>query len=84
MLQAAKRELHLPKSFLLASNTDCMYNVWAEVIFQDIQCLLNFQFDVGHQGLDVYPHIKFCVPQCFSLSLTCKYTLSHSTAVLCI
>ena len=32
------------------------------VVFQEIQCLLNFHYDVGHQGKEIYPcvfHIVF-------------------------
>ena len=28
---------------------------------------------VGSQGLEIYPCIKFHLPQCFSLSVTCTY-----------
>ena len=33
---------------------------WARlfVIFQEIQCLLNFHYDVGHQGLEIDPCTK--------------------------
>ena len=36
----------------------------------EIQCLLNFHYDVGCQGLEIDPCIKFCLPQSFSLSHT--------------
>ena len=35
-----------------------------------VQCLLNFHYDVGCQGLEIDPCIKFCLPQFFSLSHT--------------
>ena len=40
---------------------------------QEIQCLLNFHSDVGHQGLEIDPCIKFRFPQSLSLSVTCTY-----------
>ena len=40
------------------------------VVFQEIQCL---HYDVGRQDVDVYPCIKFCLSQCFPLSVTCTY-----------
>ena len=44
------------------------------VVFQDIQCLLHFHYDVGRQDVEiVYPCIKFCLSQCFPLSVTCTY-----------
>ena len=42
--------------------------LWLFVVFQEI---LNFHYDVGHQGLDIYPCIQFRHPQCFPLSVTC-------------
>ena len=29
------------------------------VVFQEIQCLLNFHYVVGRQGIEIYPCIKF-------------------------
>ena len=43
------------------------------VVFQEIQCLLHFHYDVGRQDVEMYPCIKFCLSQCFSLSVTCTY-----------
>ena len=40
------------------------------VIFQEIILL----YDVGHQGLEIYPCIKF--QQCFSLSVACTYIMN--------
>ena len=34
---------------------------------------LNFHYDVGCQGIEIYPCIKFCLLQCFPLSVTCTY-----------
>ena len=31
------------------------------VVFQEIQCLLNFHYVVGRQGIEIYPCIKFCL-----------------------
>ena len=45
------------------------------VVFQEIQCLLNFHYDVGRQGVEIYPCIKFCLSQCFPLSVTCTYNM---------
>ena len=42
--------------------------LWLLVVFHEI---LNFHYDVGHQGLDMYPCIQFRHPQCFPLSVTC-------------
>ena len=50
-------------------------------IFQEIRCLLNFHYDVGRQGLEIYPCIKFHLPQCFSLSVTCTYVHVHTYAI---
>ena len=33
------------------------------------QCLLNFHYDVGRQGIEIYPCIKVCLSQCFPLSV---------------
>ena len=30
----------------------------------EIQCLLNFHYDVGRQGIEIFPCIKFCLSQC--------------------
>ena len=49
------------------------YYYWPR-LFQEIQCLLNCHYDVGHQGLELYPRIKFHLPQCFPLSLTRAHT----------
>ena len=43
------------------------------LFFQEIPSLLNFHYDVGHEGLEIYPCIQFRLPQCFSLSVTCTY-----------
>ena len=40
------------------------------VVFQEIECLLNFHYVVGCQGIE---SIKFCLSQCFSLSVTSTY-----------
>ena len=45
------------------------------VVFQEIQCLLNFHYDVGRQGIEIYPCIKFCLSHCFSLSVTSTYII---------
>ena len=29
------------------------------VVFQEIQCLLKFHYDVGRQGIEIYPCISF-------------------------
>ena len=51
-----------------------IHNALAEavcvVVFQEIQ---NFHYDVGHQGVEIYPCIKFCLSQCFPSSVTCTY-----------
>ena len=31
------------------------------VVFQEIQCLLHFHYDVGRQEVEIYPCIKFCL-----------------------
>ena len=31
------------------------------VVFQEMQCLLTFHYDVGRLGIEIYPCIKFCV-----------------------
>ena len=31
------------------------------VVFQEIQCLLNFHYDGGRQGIEIYPCIRFCL-----------------------
>ena len=33
------------------------------MVFQAVQCLLNFHYDVGRQGqgIEIYPCIKFCL-----------------------
>ena len=31
------------------------------VVFQEIR---NFHYDVGRQGVEIYPYITFCLPQC--------------------
>ena len=36
-----------------------------------MQRLLNFHWDAGRQGIEIYTCIKFRLPQCFSLSVTC-------------
>ena len=33
------------------------------------QCLLNFHYHVGRQGIEIYPCIKVCLSQCFPLSV---------------
>ena len=43
------------------------------VVFQEIQCLLHFHYDVGRQDVEIYPCIKFCLSQCFPLSVTGTY-----------
>ena len=43
------------------------------VVFQEIQCLLNFHYDVFRQGIEIYPCIKFCLSQCFPLSVASTY-----------
>ena len=43
------------------------------VVLQEIQRLLSFHYDVGCQGIEMYPCVKFCLPQCFPLSVTCTY-----------
>ena len=40
------------------------------VVFQEIQFLLHFHYDVGRQDVEIYPCIKFCLSQCFPLSHT--------------
>ena len=42
--------------------------------------ILNFHYDGGCQGLDIYPCIKFHLPQSFSLSVTCTY-ICHSKCI---
>ena len=32
-----------------------------------------FHYDVGRQDVETYPCIKFCLSQCFPLSVTCTY-----------
>ena len=44
------------------------------VVFQEIQRLLHFHCDVGRQDVEIYPCIKFCLSQCFPLSVTGTYT----------
>ena len=39
------------------------------VVFQEMQCLLNFHYDVGRLGIEIYPCIKFCLSQCFLCQL---------------
>ena len=39
------------------------------VVFQEIQCLLNFYYDVDGQGIEIYPCIKFCLSHCFLCQL---------------
>ena len=43
------------------------------VVFKEMQCLLNFHYDVGRQDVEIYPRLKFCLPQRFPLSVTCTY-----------
>ena len=73
------------QQFLLASfpyiHNVCMYIHWLRlfVVFQEIQCLLNFHYDVGRQGIEIYPCIKFCLSQCFPLSVTSVYKENASS-----
>ena len=48
------------------------------VVFQEITCLLNFHYDVGRQGIEIYPCIKFCLSHCFSLSVTSTYVYTYA------
>ena len=34
------------------------------VVFQEIQCLLHFHYDVGRRDVEIYPCIKFVVFLC--------------------
>ena len=40
------------------------------VVFQEIQCLLHFHYDVGRQDVEIYP---CSLSQCFPLSVTGTY-----------
>ena len=52
----------------------CMYiPMLAEAVCQELQCLLDFHYDVGRQSLEVYPCIMFRHPQSLPLSVTCRY-----------
>ena len=42
-----------------------MYWLRLFAIFHEVQCLLNFHYDVGCQGLEIDPCIKFRFPQSF-------------------
>ena len=39
------------------------------VVFQEIQYLLHFHYDVGRQDIEIYPCIKFCLSQWLLLSV---------------
>ena len=47
-----------------------IHNVLAEAVCCCFPCLPNFHYDVG---VEMYPCIKFCLPQCSTLSVTCTY-----------
>ena len=55
-------------STTILCDTFIMYWATLLVIFQEIQCLLNFHYDVGRQGLEIDPCIKFRFPQSFFVS----------------
>ena len=50
-----------------------IHNALVVVVFQEIQCLLHFHYDVGRQDVEIYPCIKFCLSQCFPSSVTGTY-----------
>ena len=53
-----------------------IHNVLAEVVvIFEIQCLLNFHYDVGYHAPDI---IKFHLPQCFSLSVIYMHIYTYS------
>ena len=49
----------------------------AAVVFHEIQCLLILHYDVGRQGVEIYPCIKFCLSQCFLCIYMHIYTYSY-------
>ena len=46
-------------------------------VVDEAQCLLNFHYDVGCHGLEIYPCIKYRLPQSFSLSVTLSRLLEY-------
>ena len=48
---------------------------------EEIQCLLNFHWDAGLQGIEICTCIKFRLPRYFSLSVTCKYKSPYNVSL---
>ena len=48
------------------------------VVFREIRCL---HYDVGRQRIEIYPSIKFFLPQC---SVTCTYAVLAETVFFCV